>query len=375
MCDFFTSFCHEGSASRRILYIVGQLVPGGAERQLCYLLQSIDRRRYRPAVFVWNYRSDDVLVSFIRSLDIPIFSPNVSGRFPKLQFLRKLVKGMQPEVVHSYSFFTNFAAWYASLGTSALPVGSVRQDFVTERRDAGIVLGRLSAHLPSVQIANSLNAQRSAESFPWFSRPANIDVVRNGLDLSRFSCQPIPEGTASLLAAGRLSPEKRWDRLLTCISALAARKLKFTVSLAGDGPLRAKLETEAGPLVASGLIRFLGARQDIPELLAGSTFLVHTADAEGCPNIVMEAMASARAVVATDSGDVPYLVDNGETGFVVKREDNEALIEAIARLITDPPLCNRMGGAGREKAEREFGLERLASETIGAYRAAEWRER
>jgi glycosyltransferase involved in cell wall biosynthesis len=333
----------------------------------------MDRRRYEPAVFVWNYRSNDGLVSVVRALGIPIFFPNVTGRFPKLQFLRKLVKGMQPDVVHSYSFFTNFAAWYASLGTPALPVGSMRQDFVTERREAGIVLGRLSAHWPSVQIANSLNAQRSAESSPWFSRPASIEVVRNGLDLTRFSCQPIPEQTPSLLAAGRLSPEKRWDRLLTCIPTLASRGLRFTINLAGDGPLRTKLETDATPLVARGLIRFLGARQDIPELLAGSTFLVHTADAEGCPNIVMEAMASARAVVATDSGDVPYLVDSGKTGFVVRRDDQGALVEAIARLITDSALCERMGRAGRLKAEREFGLERLASETFGAYRAADWR--
>jgi glycosyltransferase involved in cell wall biosynthesis len=364
----------EGRPACRILYVVGQLVPGGAERQLCYLLQSIDRGRYEPAVFVWNYRSHDVLVSVVRSLGIPIFFPNVTGRFPKLQFLRKLVKGMQPEVVHSYSFFTNFAAWYASLGTSALPVGSMRQDFVTERREAGIVLGRLSAHWPSVQIANSLNARRSAETFPWFSRPSRIEVVRNGLDLTRFSCQPIPEQTPSLLAAGRLSPEKRWDRLLTCVSALASSGLSFTVNLAGDGPLRAKLEADAKSLVAKGLIKLLGARQDIPELLVGSNFLVHTADAEGSPNIIMEAMASGRAVVATDSGDVPYLVDNGKTGFVVKRDDNEALIEAIARLITDPALCNRMGLAGRAKAEREFGLERLASETLGVYRAAEWKQ-
>ena len=372
MDDSLISCRQEGRAACRILYIVGQLAPGGAERQLCYLLQAIDRRRYRPAVFVWNYCSDDALVSFVRSLDIPILWPNVIGRFLKLQFLRRIVKGLKPEVVHSYSFFTNFAASYATLGTSAVPVGSIRQDFVTERRVTGAILGRLSAHWPAAQIANSLNAKRSTESFPWFSRPGSIQVVRNGLDLTRFKCQPIPAQTASLLAAGRLYPEKRWDRLLACIAALASRGLRFSVNLAGDGPLRAKLESDAMPLVARGLIRFLGVRHDIPELLARSTFLIHTADAEGCPNIVMEAMASGRAVVATDSGDVPYLVDDGRTGFVVRRGDNVAPVERMAKLITDHNLCRLMGQAGRAKAEREFGLDRLASETQAAYRAAGW---
>ena len=201
----------------------------------------------------------------------------------------------------------------------------------------------------------------------------NIHVVRNGLDLNRFQTQPIPADRVSLLAVGRLYPGKRWDKLLRCISTLASRGLRFTVNLAGDGPLRAELEAEAKPLVMRGLLKFLGFRQDIPELLARSTFLVHTADAEGCPNVIMEAMATGRAVVATDSGDVPYLVEHGKTGLVVSRRDDSALVEAVERLIVDPVLCEKMGKAGRARSEQEFGLDRLVSETLNAYCVAGWR--
>jgi glycosyltransferase involved in cell wall biosynthesis len=138
--------------------------------------------------------------------------------------------------------------------------------------------------------------------------------------------------------------------------------------------LRVDLESQSKNLLRNGLVQFLGPRDDIPTLLGNSAFLVHTADTEGCPNIVMEAMACGRAVVATDAGDVPVLVENGKTGFVVRRGDDASLIEAMASLIADAALCCRMGEAGRIKAEQDFGLERLVAETLAAYRAAGWRD-
>jgi glycosyltransferase involved in cell wall biosynthesis len=122
------------------------------------------------------------------------------------------------------------------------------------------------------------------------------------------------------------------------------------------------------------LVRFLGARHDIPSLLADAAFLVLTSEVEGLPNVVLEAMACGRAVVATDAGDVPYLIDDGKTGFVVPREDKAALTSRMATLLEDRELCRRMGEAGRMKAEQEFGLDRLRSETFAAYRAEGWRD-
>jgi glycosyltransferase involved in cell wall biosynthesis len=88
----------------------------------------------------------------------------------------------------------------------------------------------------------------------------------------------------------------------------------------------------------------------------------------------MEAMACGRAVVATDAGDVPSLVEDGKTGFVVPRRDEATLLARMVTLITDYDLCQRMGEAGRAKAERQFGLDRFVSETLVAYRVMGWSE-
>ena len=107
--------------------------------------------------------------------------------------------------------------------------------------------------------------------------------------------------------------------------------------------------------------------------MADATFVVHTSDHEGCPNAIMEGMACGRAVVATDAGDVSSLIDDGETGFVALRGDHALIVDRMAKLMTDRDLCRRMGLAGRAKAEKEFGLDRLFSQTLAAYQAAGWK--
>jgi glycosyltransferase involved in cell wall biosynthesis len=145
-----------------------------------------------------------------------------------------------------------------------------------------------------------------------------------------------------------------------------------SVQIAGDGPLRGALQQYAQALDVADRVEFVGYAPDVASVLAQASFLVHVSDSEGCPNVVMEAMACGRAVVATDVGDVPSLVEDGSTGFVVQCGNEDALLARITRLIDDADLCRRMGDAGRAKAEREFGLDRLVSETLAAYRAAGW---
>jgi len=88
----------------------------------------------------------------------------------------------------------------------------------------------------------------------------------------------------------------------------------------------------------------------------------------------MEAMACGRPVVAMGTGDIPSLIEDGKTGFIVSPGDEATLVQRLATLLADRKLCCGMGMAGRAKAEREFGPDRLIAQTLAAYRAAGWRE-
>lgn len=360
----------------RLLYLVGQLRPGGLERQLYYLLQAMDRERYRPAVVVWNVRENNVYAPQIRALGVALhsFHPELSAT-AKLREFRRLVRKLKPEVVHSYSFYTNFAAHWGTYGTQAVALGSIRNDFTYEQKESGPWLGRLSSRWPHHQIFNSSLAVEVMRRSQSLFVPEHVYLVRNGLDLMLFRRVPFASGRqVRILGVGSLYPYKRWDRLLVAALELKRRGHDCLVQIAGDGPLRGSLQRRAQDLGLANRIEFIGYTADIPKLLSNATFLVHTSDHEGCPNVVMEAMACGRAVIATDAGDVPYLVEDGKTGFVVRRGDDAALVARMATLITQTDLCRHMGEAGRVKAEREFGLDRLVAKTLAAYRSSGWKE-
>jgi glycosyltransferase involved in cell wall biosynthesis len=357
----------------RLLYVVGQLGAGGLERQLVLLLSALDRERYRPAVAVWRFDGRDAFVPRLAELGVPVYpiEPVNGSRPVRLLALRSLAIRLRAEVVHSYSFHTNVAAFVATLGTPAVACGSVRSDFSWEF--SGRPLVTLGARVPRVQVYNSQLAADTASRRVGVARPV---VVRNGVDLAHYAeTAPVPEaGPPLLLGIGSLLPYKRWERLVDVAVELRRRGVDVDVAIAGEGPSRASLEELAHRGSVGDRVRLLGFTKDVRQALGASAFLVHTSDLEGCPNAVAEAMAAGRAVVTTDVGDASYLVQDGVTGFVVPRGDGATLVDRVARLVADRALCRRMGDAGRARAERELSPARLVRQTLDAYRLAGWRD-
>jgi len=361
----------------RLLYVVGQLGLGGLERQLCYLLANLDHAHYQPAVVVWNVSHSEKNYRDIQALKVPIYGfPPDCSILLKLRALRSLARQVAPEIIHSYGFPTNFVAYYAARGTPALAIGSLRADFSLSKSEDGIIRGALNARWPSFHISNSRTSAEAARRHTGPFTPGQVVVVQNGLDLTQFSCSNKTLKVKNYVAAvGSLLPVKRWDRLLRAVKQIKEVLGGIRFRIAGDGPIRSSLENMARDLDLSDSVEFLGAVQDIPSFLRGAKFLVHTSESEGCPNAVMEAMACGLPVVALKAGDIPYLIEEGRTGFVVGQDDARSLADRITQLLTDEELSVSMGAASREKAEREFGSERLVTETLGAYRIAGWSDR
>jgi len=376
-CAVLRSSVESPDKTCRLLYLVGQLRLGGLERQLYYLLANLDHARYQSALVVWNLNTIETYHRSIQALNVPIYGfPPEWSPLSKLRAFRTLARQVGPEVIHSYGFHTNFAAFYAARGTSAVAIGSLRSDWAWAKAQCGMIRGALNARWPSSHISNSMTSAESAHRNSGLFTPLQAFVVRNGLDLNLFRCSNDTPGTRNYVAAvGSLFPVKRWDRLLRVVQKIKnLGRGDVSFRIAGDGPLRPALEKLAGGLGIARAVEFLGEVQDMPTFLRGAKFLVHTSESEGCPNVVMEAMACGLPVVAMEAGDIPYLVKDGETGFVVRQGEETTFVERILQLLADDELCHRMGLAARAKAEQEFRLERLVSETLAVYRAAGWKE-
>ena len=249
----------------RILYLVGQLGRGGLERQLNYLIQTMNRERYRPAVAVWNFQESDPYVASLREAGVPLYAlPAKSGPHVKVRVLRRLVRELKPEIVHSYSFFTNVGAFAGTLGTRTLAVGSLRSDFVFDREHAGGWLGKCSARWPRDLICNSRIAADNARDAGDFFSPRRTFVVRNGMDLQHFAALPPAAGPRACIAGiGSLFAVKRWDRLLLAMAELKRAGHDCVAQIAGSGPLLDDLTNRAAALGLAGDARFLGHSGDV----------------------------------------------------------------------------------------------------------------
>jgi glycosyltransferase involved in cell wall biosynthesis len=169
-----------------------------------------------------------------------------------------------------------------------------------------------------------------------------IDVVLNGVDVDLFRPRDRAEARAALghagdparwlLYVGRLEPAKGILDLLEAFSRLARRRDDVRLVVVGDGSARAQCErAAAGPLLGRVLVAGTRPLEEVPRWLAASHALVLPSWAEGTPNVVIEALACGRRVVATAVGGTPDLVTSAEVGELVPPRDLERLTDALAR--------------------------------------------
>jgi glycosyltransferase involved in cell wall biosynthesis len=181
-----------------------------------------------------------------------------------------------------------------------------------------------------------------------------IEVVPNGVfarDVEGVapSAQLAGDGFPVMCVAG-LRPEKRVDLFIEAVAAARAENPAIHGYVAGDGPERERLE----PVAARGGVTLLGARRDVLALVAASGALCLPSEAEALPMSILEAMALARPVVATDVGGTPDQVLDGETGYVTPPGDAAAVTRALLGLASDPRRAEAMGVAGRMRQRERF---------------------
>lgn len=216
--------------------------------------------------------------------------------------------------------------------------------------------------------------QAMLESLIWRSGYAipPTHLLRARVDLERFS--PAADGTAArarlgvgretklILSLGRLVSRKGVHRLIESLSVIRARVPDAVIVVAGTGPEDARLRklarAERAPVIFTGRV----ADEHAPALYASAdVFALPVADrwmgleVEGLGVVLLEAAACAVPCVAGDSGGTPEAVVDGVTGYVVDARDGRQLARAITTILTDPGLARRLGRAGRDHVEREFG--------------------
>jgi glycosyltransferase involved in cell wall biosynthesis len=201
------------------------------------------------------------------------------------------------------------------------------------------------------------------------------------VELSRFVDAPpidltkleLPPGQKAIVCVGRLDPQKGFDGLLKVTPRILAALPEHDLLFVGDGPQRAALVTLAEQLGIAPRMHFAGWRGDVPQILAAAEMLVLPSRWEGMPNVVLEAMAAGKPVVATSAEGVTELLGDGADEQTVALGGYEALAGRIIQLAQNPQLSAELGRCNRERASSEFSLgamveryERLYSEVLAS---------
>ena len=178
-----------------------------------------------------------------------------------------------------------------------------------------------------------------------------------------------------LLYLGRLSAEKDVANLLTAAARLRERGVRFALAIAGDGPERAALESQARETnllsddpASPARVEFLGFRADVDTLLAEADILVNPSWTECMPNSVLEAMWAGVGVVATHVGGLSEMIRHGEQGLLCPPRDSDALANAIAQLATNRDERGRMTKNAAARVDAEFTFESRMQRVVRLYR-------
>jgi glycosyltransferase involved in cell wall biosynthesis len=211
------------------------------------------------------------------------------------------------------------------------------------------------------------NTRDLVASFIRQGWPADrVHHIPNFVDVGQGSPVPrerweTPPGVPLALALGRLHANKAFDTLLAAL----ARVPDLHLWLAGEGPLRPALERQMRALGIGDRVRLLGWRADVSDLLASADFLVCPSRHEPLGNVVIEAWAAVRPVIAASSFGPAALIRGGETGLLVPIDDPASLADAMRRLIDDAALRARLAAAGRAAYEADF----TEAQVVRQYRA------
>ena len=361
-----------------VLLAITELDDGGAERALVRLALGLDRARWRASVVALS--PEGPLAEPLRAAGIPVTCLGAGPRHPwsAISGLAKSIRKARPALIQSFLFHANFAARLAArVAGSPLVLGGLR---VAERGKGWHGrLDRLTFGLSAGSICVSEGVRRF--SIEAGLPPDRLFVVPNGVDVEAIARAPavdrralgIEPGAHLALFVGRLDPQKDVATLLKAAALVTAARADWSLALVGDGPDSARLRDLARSLrLPEGRVRWLGRRGDVPGLLKTADLLALPSRWEGMPNVVLEAMAAGKAVVATAVEGSEDLVVPGRTGWLVPPGDPGALAAALIEAADDPDRRMRFGQSGRVRVEAEFSEarfvaahERIWSEVLG----------
>jgi glycosyltransferase involved in cell wall biosynthesis len=293
--------------------------------------------------------------------------------------LIRLFRREGADVVHSHDAYTSvYGTLCARLAGVPGVIASRRSWYSPHLQGKILRANRVAYRFAHRVVANSPSVSRLVETETGL--PASrIITIPNFLDPESFEPMPpadrrrmldeigVPEGAFVVGVVARLSPVKDHATLLRAIASLREQIPGLRCVLVGDGPERPAIEALSESLGIRDIVHLAGERTQPPNLHGLFDVSVLCSTSEAFPNSVLEAMAAARPVIATDVGGTPDAVRQGTTGLLVPPSDPSRLADAILRLYNEPAQRSKLGTAGCVAARAGYSADAVIRQVEALY--------
>lgn len=358
----------------KILFIIISFAGGGAERLLTHLLKHLKRDSFEKVVVIFEKRIDyknipeDVrIICLNKKRAIDFFKLIIS--------LGNIIRKERPSLIHAHLTYANYLTVLARYFSKyKVPLILTEQTHLghslKEERFSFFKKEIVKNLYPKANriVAVSNGVKRNlVEDFGISEK--KIKVIYNSVDITiieELSKEEVAhpwfkEEIPIVVTCGRLVTPKNYPLLLRSFQRVL-RKTDAKLIIIGKGEERKNLESLTISLGIEKSVAFLGFQNNPFKYIAKSDIFVLSSDFEGLPNVLIEAMACGVPVISTRCPSGPdEIITDGENGLLVPVGDEEALTQAILRLLEDKELRKKLAKAGKKKAE-EFRIEKIIGE-------------
>ena len=365
------------SEKLKILFIHGITEIGGAERELLLILSELPSLGYQPVVAC---PAQGPLVQELdrrkiehHAIAMPPWRKLLA--YPKrasaVRVLREVIMTKRPLVLHVNDIWWVPQTLRAVAGFRIPIVAHVRQEIDPPK------VRRYELNAVDRVFAVSRQIQRSLEAGGVL--PERLRVLYSGLDTSAVAVQAdghqirhkfgIPVDVPLIGTVGNLFPRKGYEVMLRALPTIlkSLPELHYLVVGGGNAAYETRLRSLVKELGVANRVHFAGFQDPVYSYLAAIDLYVHPALTEGFGIAVLEAMAMRKPVVATATGGLPEIVQDGETGIVVLPGDPDALAQSVSELLQDSARCRQLGEAGRTRVATHFTVESMMDQLVSGY--------
>jgi len=356
------------------LHIDTQRTWRGGQRQVLLTVLGLRERGHRAVLIA--HPEGELAARASEGHDLMRLAPRTEVDLHSGWRLSRIIRELKPEVIHAHDPHAVAAASLA-LAFNTSPDGPA---LIASRRVAFHLKPNAFSRWKYRQVDCFVAASDSIRATLLNDgiEASKIARVYEGIDVHRIQAEPpanihaelwLPTHAPVVGATAALTAEKGHRHLIDAAALVIREVPDARFVILGEGDLRASLERQIKELRLERHVFLPGFRADVLAFLRAFDVFVMPSIAEGLGTSLLDAMAAAKATVATNTGGIPEVVADGETGLLIPPRDDHALAQAIIRLLKDKPLRDRMGEAGLARVRRVFSAARMVDETLAVYRA------